>query len=89
MTTVASEPSAARLAARLESQVLDEYKRTARDLNDIATIVQRLSGIQPQLLAELRPLERKLGLVLTLFKASVWALLRERELVPDEEDEQA
>jgi hypothetical protein len=29
--------------------------------------VQRLSAVQPHLLAELRPLERKFGLVLTLF----------------------
>ncbi|GAA6001002.1 Dad3p [Rhodotorula paludigena] len=64
---------------RLEQQVLHEYASTARSLDDIATVVQRLSAAQPQILAELRPLERKLGLILTLFKASVWSLLRQRE----------
>ncbi|CEQ40316.1 SPOSA6832_01925 [Sporobolomyces salmonicolor] len=41
---------------------------TRRDSVQIATVVQRLSAVQPALLAELRPLERKLGLILTLFK---------------------
>ncbi|GAA5881714.1 hypothetical protein JCM5296_006250 [Sporobolomyces johnsonii] len=70
---------AQQLIARLEAQVLDQYSLTARNLDDIATVVQRLSAVQPALLAELRPLERKLGLILTLFKASVWSLLRQRE----------
>ena len=34
----------------------------------MSTVVQRLSSVQPHLLSELRPLERKLGLVFTLFK---------------------
>lgn len=34
----------------------------------MSTAVQRLSAVQPHLLADLRPLERKLGLVFTLFK---------------------
>jgi hypothetical protein len=34
----------------------------------IASTTHKLASIQPHLLNELRPLERKLGLVLTLFK---------------------
>ncbi|GAA5917393.1 hypothetical protein JCM6882_000843 [Rhodosporidiobolus microsporus] len=72
-------PAAVDTIARLERQVLGEYAATARNLDDITATVQRLSSAQPQVLAELRPLERKLGLILTLFKASVWSLLRQRE----------
>lgn len=32
--------------------------------------MQRLAAAQPQILSELRPLERKLGLILTLFKGA-------------------
>ncbi|KAK4334018.1 DASH complex, subunit Dad3 [Rhodotorula toruloides] len=71
--------SAHEVVERLQQQVLDEYKLTARNLDDVAAIVQRLSSAQPHLLSELRPLEQKLGLILTLFKASVWSLLRQRE----------
>ncbi|BGP55129.1 hypothetical protein JCM8202_001948 [Rhodotorula sphaerocarpa] len=77
----------AALIERLEAQVLDQYRLTARNLDEIATVVQRVSAVQPQLLAELRPLERKLGLVLTLFKASVWSLLRQRDQQLSQDDE--
>ncbi|GAA5845084.1 hypothetical protein JCM11251_000004 [Rhodosporidiobolus azoricus] len=73
------QPGAAQVIARLERQVLSEYAQTARSLDEVTATVQRLSAAQPQVLAELRPLERKLGLILTLFKASVWSLLRQRE----------
>ncbi|MBZ6370982.1 MAG: hypothetical protein LBE44_03560 [Microbacterium hominis] len=90
-----AEPSAGVLLSRLEQQVLDQYRLTARNLDEvrrtlprstlqtaaqrretdgrrlsvqIAAVVQRVSAVQPQLLAELRPLEHKLGLILTLFK---------------------
>ncbi|GAA5884148.1 hypothetical protein JCM16303_005940 [Sporobolomyces ruberrimus] len=67
------------LITKLEQQVLDEYSSIARNLDEMSTAVQRLSAVQPHLLADLRPLERKLGLVFTLFKASVWSILRQRE----------
>ncbi|GAA6043795.1 hypothetical protein JCM8097_007712 [Rhodosporidiobolus ruineniae] len=70
---------AALAIARLEQQTLDEYAQVANNLDDVTAVVQRLASAQPHLLQELRPLERKLGLVLTLFKASVWSLLRQRE----------
>ncbi|GAA5930497.1 hypothetical protein JCM21900_006731 [Sporobolomyces salmonicolor] len=79
MAAAAPAADAQKAIARLEAQVLGQYSLTARTLDDIATVVQRLSAVQPALLAELRPLERKLGLILTLFKASVWSLLRQRE----------
>ncbi|GAA5940072.1 Dad3p [Sporobolomyces koalae] len=71
--------TAQNLIAQLERQVLDEYSLVARNLDEMSTVVQRLAAVQPHLLSELRPLERKLGLVFTLFKASVWSILRQRE----------
>ncbi|GAA5945771.1 hypothetical protein JCM3775_005847 [Rhodotorula graminis] len=89
MAQPASPPRpAADLIHQLELQVLQEYSATARNLDDIATVVQRLSAAQPQILSELRPLERKLGLILTLFKASVWSVLRQREDAAMYEEEQ-
>jgi len=38
------------------------------------------------LLEQLRVLERKLGLVLTLFKASVWAAINDRQAVEEPYD---
>ncbi|GAA5855322.1 hypothetical protein JCM8547_009034 [Rhodosporidiobolus lusitaniae] len=73
---------------RLEQQVLDEYAHLAHNFDEINSVVQRLSGLQPHLLAELRPLERKLGLIYTLYKASVWSLLRQREEQLYEEEAQ-
>lgn len=37
-----------------------------------------LSLLPPEILAQFTPLERKMGLALTLFKASVWAVLVQR-----------
>ncbi|GAA5914677.1 hypothetical protein JCM8208_000410 [Rhodotorula glutinis] len=89
MAQPASPPRpAADVIHQLELQVLQEYSATARNLDEIAAVVQRLSSAQPQILSELRPLERKLGLILTLFKASVWSVLRQREDAAMYDDEQ-
>lgn len=54
----------------VESEVLAEYAAMAEHLAQLAHHAQVLSNTQPVLLAQLRPLERKLGLVLTLFKGA-------------------
>ncbi len=46
----------------------NQSKLTSLDDPQIASTTHKLASIQPHLLNELRPLERKLGLVLTLFK---------------------
>lgn len=38
----------------------------------LAEIANRLAGMQPEIMAQLVPLERKLGLVVTLFRVSQW-----------------
>lgn len=62
-----------------EAQVLAEYALMAQHLEQIAMQTQRLSDAQPHLLELMRPLERKMGRVFTLFKASMWAVLVNRE----------
>ncbi|GAA96044.1 uncharacterized protein L969DRAFT_90276 [Mixia osmundae IAM 14324] len=69
-----------------EAQVLNEYARMAANLDKLATLASSLASTQPALLNHLRPLERKLGLVLTLFKASVWATLQAEEARREEEE---
>ncbi|EJU03545.1 hypothetical protein DACRYDRAFT_114925 [Dacryopinax primogenitus] len=64
----------------LEGEVLWEYAKTARLIRKLSGITKELGGRSNEsLLAQLRVLERKMGLVLTLFKASVWAVIVEGE----------
>ncbi|KAF9227737.1 hypothetical protein BS17DRAFT_746497 [Gyrodon lividus] len=62
-----------------ESEVLWEYAKLAQHLKDLTTRTKELSEQPDQdLLTRLRVLERKMGLVLTLFKASVWGVINEQ-----------
>jgi DASH complex subunit DAD3 len=58
--------------------------RKAETRRQLADLAQELSLMQPALLEQLRPLERKLGLVFTLFKASVFASLRAQQAREEE-----
>ncbi|KDN49939.1 hypothetical protein K437DRAFT_267365 [Tilletiaria anomala UBC 951] len=60
-----------------EQQVLGEYARLAATIARIASLSTTLSSSSTHhaLLTQLRVLERKMGLVLTLFKASVWSVV--------------
>ncbi|EGG05568.1 uncharacterized protein MELLADRAFT_87838 [Melampsora larici-populina 98AG31] len=64
---------------RLESEVLQEYKRLNDILNRMSDTAQDLTTMAPSLLEGFLPLERKMGLVLTLFKASVWSVLVDKQ----------
>ncbi|PLW53905.1 hypothetical protein PCANC_03786 [Puccinia coronata f. sp. avenae] len=64
---------------KLESEVLDEYAQMAELLNRMSNTAQELSSLPAYLLEGLLPLERKMGLVLTLFKASVWSVLVQKQ----------
>jgi len=63
----------------LETEVLWEYAKLAHNLR-MVTQKTRLLHEEPdkQMLAKLRILEKKMGLVLTLFKASVWGVINEQ-----------
>ncbi|KAH9816896.1 DASH complex subunit Dad3-domain-containing protein, partial [Melampsora americana] len=63
----------------LESEVLQEYKRLNDILNRMSDTAQDLASTTPSLLEGFLPLERKMGLVLTLFKASVWSVLVDKQ----------
>jgi DASH complex subunit DAD3 len=45
----------------------------------MSNTAQELSSLPAYLLEGLLPLERKMGLVLTLFKASVWSVLVQKQ----------
>jgi DASH complex subunit DAD3 len=63
----------------LEADVLWEYAKLAQNLRMVRQKI-RLLYEEPdkQMLAKLRILEKKMGLVLTLFKASVWGVINEQ-----------
>ncbi|KAF8226786.1 hypothetical protein L208DRAFT_1393290 [Tricholoma matsutake] len=63
----------------IEAEVLWEYAKLAQHIK-LVTQKTRLLSEEPDqmLLARLRVLEKKMGLVLTLFKASVWGVINEQ-----------
>ncbi|CAE6417883.1 DASH complex subunit DAD3 [Rhizoctonia solani AG-1 IB] len=64
----------------LEADVLWEYAKLSRTLKTLVTKSREMSERSDDaLLAKLRAAEMKMGLVHTLFKASVWAVLVKQE----------
>ncbi|KAI0317564.1 DASH complex subunit Dad3-domain-containing protein [Amylostereum chailletii] len=62
-----------------EADVLWEYAKLSQHIKDLLAQTRRLSEAPDEgLLQRLRVLEQKMGLVLTLFKASVWGYLNEQ-----------
>ncbi|KIJ44200.1 hypothetical protein M422DRAFT_168629 [Sphaerobolus stellatus SS14] len=71
--------------SKLEADVLWEYAKLAKNVKTLLNRTRELSEAPDQaLLEQLRVLERKLGLVLTLFKASVWAAINDRQAAAEE-----
>jgi len=65
----------------LEADVLWEYAKLSQHVKELTAQTRRLSEAPDEnLLARLRVLERKMGLVLTLFKASVWGVINEQPI---------
>ncbi|KAJ9100120.1 hypothetical protein QFC20_005532 [Naganishia adeliensis] len=78
------------LASPLEGEVLWEYAKLARTIRRVDTLAKQSSQTpNDALLAELRSLERKMGLVLTLFKASVWSVITETEAQAEDAERDA
>ncbi|KAJ3558374.1 hypothetical protein NM688_g968 [Phlebia brevispora] len=70
--------------SELEAEVLWEYAKLAQNVKDLIVETRRLSEAPDEtLLKRLRALEMKMGLVLTLFKASVWAVINEQPVVDE------
>ncbi|KAL1691316.1 DASH complex subunit Dad3-domain-containing protein [Schizophyllum commune] len=63
-----------------ESEVLWEYAKLARRMKEITDIMKELTHEQDQaaLIGQLRVLEKKMGFVMTLFRASAWGVINER-----------
>ena len=56
--------------------VIQEYQRLVNNLQNLGTKINTLANTPTsQVLDNLRVVERKTGLVFTLFKSSVWAIL--------------
>jgi len=65
--------------SELEAEVLWQYAQLAQNVKELTAETRRLSEAPDEtLLKRLRALELKMGLVLTLFKASVWAVINEQ-----------
>ncbi|KAF7315693.1 hypothetical protein MIND_00084900 [Mycena indigotica] len=65
----------------IEGEVLWEYAKLAQNLKLLKQKTQTLTE-QPDtiLLERLRAVENKMGLILTLFKASVWGVINEQNV---------
>lgn len=70
-----------RQLTKSEAHLLGEYYRLSQTLKRILAISGPLSATKPhaQVLDSLRLTERKMGLVITLFKASVWSIMMEQD----------
>ncbi|RPD66469.1 hypothetical protein L226DRAFT_454740 [Lentinus tigrinus ALCF2SS1-7] len=65
----------------LEAEVLWQYAKLSQNIKELITETRRVSEAPDEkMLKQLRALEVKMGLVLTLFKASVWAVINEQPL---------
>ncbi|KAF7370802.1 hypothetical protein MSAN_00713700 [Mycena sanguinolenta] len=65
----------------IEADVLWEYVKLAQNLKLLKQKTRNLTE-QPdaRLVARLRAVENKMGLILTLFKASVWGVINEQNV---------
>lgn len=77
-----------RSLAPKEQQLLGEYARLAATVRRVAQLSSQLSSstLHNEVHNELRAIERKMGLVLTLFKASVWAIVMQQSDEDEAED---
>ncbi|GBE81729.1 DASH complex subunit DAD2 [Sparassis crispa] len=67
-----------------EAEVLWQYAKLSQNIKELIAETRRLSEAPDEtLLKRLRALEVKMGLVLTLFKASVWAVINEQPVGDD------
>ncbi|KAI5806696.1 DASH complex subunit Dad3-domain-containing protein [Peziza echinospora] len=85
-TSSTSAASASYLLTPLEQEVLDEYALLLNNMNILANSISALSNSPTaQILDSLRELEKKMGLVFTSLKASVYSIVLQQQL--DEEQD--
>ncbi|PCH37733.1 hypothetical protein WOLCODRAFT_65707 [Wolfiporia cocos MD-104 SS10] len=65
--------------SELEAEVLWQYAKLSQNIKELIAETRLLSEAPDEtLLKRLRVLEVRMGLMLTLFKASVWAVINEQ-----------
>ncbi|KAJ3728521.1 DASH complex subunit Dad3-domain-containing protein [Lentinula raphanica] len=65
----------------VEAEVLWEYAKLAQNVKLVTSKTRRLMNEPDQMLvSRLRSLETKMGLVMVLFKASVWNVINEQPI---------
>ncbi|KDQ61135.1 hypothetical protein JAAARDRAFT_191245 [Jaapia argillacea MUCL 33604] len=68
--------------SQLEADVLWEYAKLNQQIKDLVIRTRQLSDAPDKdLLDTLRSLERKMGLVMTLFKVSAWGVINDQTSV--------
>ncbi|TFK54672.1 hypothetical protein OE88DRAFT_1673790 [Heliocybe sulcata] len=72
---------------QLEADVLWEYAKLNQNIRDLIVRTRQLSeGPDQDLLERLRVLERKMGMVMTLFKVSAWGVINEQPAADEASD---
>ncbi|KAI9466353.1 DASH complex subunit Dad3-domain-containing protein [Lactarius psammicola] len=72
----------------LETEVLWEYAKLNQHIKDLVVQTRTLNKThEGTTLERLRVLERKMGLVLTLFKASVWGVMSDQSFSAHPQDD--
>ncbi|KAJ5754821.1 hypothetical protein N7533_004364 [Penicillium manginii] len=77
------------LVSDLEQEVLDEYSRLLRNVNQLSEKVADLSGNPATMTLDgMRLLERKTATVCTLLKASVYSIVLQQQIWNESEEQQ-
>ncbi|KAJ5165773.1 DASH complex subunit Dad3 [Penicillium capsulatum] len=77
------------LVSDLEQEVLDEYTRLLRNVNQLSDKVSHLAGSPASMTLDgLRLLERKTATVCTLLKASVYSIVLQQQIWNESEEQQ-
>ncbi|KAJ6005824.1 DASH complex subunit Dad3 [Penicillium sp. IBT 35674x] len=77
------------LVSELEQEVLDEYSRLLRNVNQLSDKVSDLAGSPASMTLDgLRLLERKTATVCTLLKASVYSIVLQQQIWNEDQEQQ-
>ncbi|KAJ5370899.1 uncharacterized protein N7496_006991 [Penicillium cataractarum] len=77
------------LVSELEQEVLDEYSRLLRNVNQLSEKIGDLAGSPASMTLDgMRLLERKTATVCTLLKASVYSIVLQQQIWNESEEQQ-
>ncbi|KAH0545555.1 hypothetical protein FGG08_000386 [Glutinoglossum americanum] len=80
-----TDQSSHEMLSPLEQEILDEYARLLGNMNKLSTALNDLADSPTaEVLDSLRTLERKMGLVFTLLKASVYSIVLQTQIRQEE-----